>query len=147
LFLFNEDGDLLLQRRSKDKRLWPDYWSNSCCSHPRRGETMAVATQRRLGDELSVEATLEFVYRFMYQAEFGEQGSENEVCHVYLGTAEGPVQPNQHEISAVRYLSAETVGDEIDSTPEQFTPWFMLEWQALQNEHHDALAKYCDLGD
>ena len=39
LFVFNEAGELLLQRRSAEKRLWPMYWSNSCCSHPRAGET------------------------------------------------------------------------------------------------------------
>ena len=37
LFVFNRRGELLLQRRSANKRLWPLYWSNSCCSHPRRG--------------------------------------------------------------------------------------------------------------
>ena len=40
LFVFNERGELLLQQRSAEKRLWPGYWSNSCCSHPRQGEAM-----------------------------------------------------------------------------------------------------------
>jgi len=143
LFLFNEVGDLLLQRRSDDKRLWPGYWSNSCCSHPRRGETMPVATRRRLRDELNIEATLKFVYRFAYQAGFGDHGSENELCHVYVGKTSCHVQPNEHEISAIRYVSASTLGRELDAMPEQFTPWFKMEWQALQNEHADALAMYC----
>jgi len=146
LFLFNEAGDLLLQQRSEDKRLWPGYWSNSCCSHPRRGETMPVATRRRLLDELNIEAVLEFVYRFSYQARFGDQGSENELCHVYLGKTSHPVQPNEQEISAIRHVSANTLGRELDAMPEQFTPWFKMEWQALQNEHSDTLAKYCKLG-
>ena len=46
LFLFNEAGELLLQRRSESKRLWPGYWSNTCCSHPRKGESMTIATRR-----------------------------------------------------------------------------------------------------
>src|SRR5690348_2789846 len=32
LLIFNDDGELLLQRRSAAKPLWPHYWSNSCCS-------------------------------------------------------------------------------------------------------------------
>ena len=64
LFLFNKAGELLLQQRSSQKRLWPGFWSNSCCSHPRRGETVLVATQRRLHDELNISAELEHVYRF-----------------------------------------------------------------------------------
>lgn len=146
LFLFNEAGDLLLQQRSEYKRLWPGHWSNSCCSHPRRGETMPVATRRRLFDELNIEAELEFVYRFSYQAKFGDLGSENELCHVYLGKTSRPVQPNEHEISAIRYVSADTLGSELDAMPEQFTPWFKMEWQALQNEHGDTLASYCKPG-
>lgn len=145
LFLFDDNGELLLQQRSGNKRLWPGYWSNTCCSHPRRGETMHVATDRRLRDELNVEATLEFVYKFAYQADFGDKGSENELCHVYLGKVKGPVRPNEHEISSIRFITAAMLDDELDSTPEKFTPWFKLEWGALQGEHRNALARYCDL--
>jgi len=68
LFLFNAEGELLLQQRGSQKRLWPGFWSNSCCSHPRRGETMPVATLRRLSDELNISAQLEYIYQFCYQA-------------------------------------------------------------------------------
>src|SRR6185437_11810517 len=52
LLIFNEAGELLLQQRSAHKRLWPLYWSNSCCSHPRRAESMETAIHRRLYEEL-----------------------------------------------------------------------------------------------
>jgi isopentenyl-diphosphate delta-isomerase len=146
LFLFNNAGELLLQQRSEPKRLWPGYWTNTCCSHPRLGETMQVATRRRLRDELNVEATLEFVYKFAYRAEFFDQGSENELCHVYLGKIDGPAQPNEHEISAIRFVTAAVLDRELAATPEQFTPWFKLEWRALQHEYRDTLAHYCDSG-
>ena len=106
LFLFNERRELLLQQRSATKRLWPGYWSNSCCSHPRRGESIQAATQRRLSDELNVTATLEYVYKFRYQVNFGEAGSENELCHVFLGTTGGDLRPNVSEICGVPFLGA-----------------------------------------
>ncbi|HVS02847.1 MAG TPA: isopentenyl-diphosphate delta-isomerase, partial [Thermoanaerobaculia bacterium] len=56
VLLFDRRGNLLLQRRAGGKQLWPGYWSNSCCSHPRRGESMEVATRRRLAEELGVDA-------------------------------------------------------------------------------------------
>ncbi|MEJ2535320.1 MAG: isopentenyl-diphosphate delta-isomerase [Gammaproteobacteria bacterium] len=56
LFVFNPEGQLLLQRRAADKRLWPLYWSNSVCSHPRRGESMTEAVQRRLRQELRIDS-------------------------------------------------------------------------------------------
>ena len=145
LFLFNEDGELLLQKRGADKRLWPGYWSNSICSHPRRGESMQVATQRRLLDELNIEAELEFVYRFAYQADFGEAGAENELCHVFLGRAPDDIHPNESEIAGVRYVTARDLESEFESDPEAFTPWFRLEWRALTGEHRDRLARYASL--
>ena len=145
LFLFNDDGELLLQRRGESKRLWPGFWSNSCCSHPRRGESMQVATRRRLRDELNIEAQLEFVYRFSYQAEFDEAGSENELCHVYLGKIEGLVKPNDHEIDSIRFIAVGELAAEFEASPEHFTPWFKMEWQALLHEHTEKLARYCRL--
>src|ERR1700683_2955622 len=58
LLIFNDKGELLLQQRSAGKRLWPLYWSNSCCSHPRRGEAMEAAIKRRLHEELGLSCTM-----------------------------------------------------------------------------------------
>jgi isopentenyl-diphosphate delta-isomerase len=142
LFLFNADGGLLLQRRSAAKRLWPGFWSNSCCSHPRRGESMAVATRRRLRDELNIEASLQFVYKFAYQADFGDAGSENELCHVYLGRIDGVFEPNEHEIAAVRFVQADDLAQEFAASPESFTPWLKMEWQTLSSEYRELLGSY-----
>ena len=142
LFLFNENGELLLQQRSAEKRLWPGYWSNSCCSHPRRGETLPIATVRRLHDELNTAADLEYVYQFCYQAEFSEAGSENELCHVYLGRIDGSVRPNESEIADIRFVSARELDDELAAQPRRFTPWFIQEWQALKENYGEQLARY-----
>ena len=60
LLIFDGNGDLLIQQRAPGKRLWPLYWSNSCCSHPRSGETMEEATQRRLHEELGISCQIAF---------------------------------------------------------------------------------------
>jgi isopentenyl-diphosphate delta-isomerase len=142
LFLFNDEGELLLQQRSAEKRLWPGYWSNSCCSHPRRGETLPIATMRRLRDELNTAAALEYVYQFCYQAQFSEVGSENELCHVYLGRIDGDIRPNDSEIESIRFISAKALDEELAAQPQQFTPWFIKEWQALKDGHAGQLARY-----
>ena len=143
VFLFNANGELLLQQRSDSKRLWPGYWSNSCCSHPRKGESMSVATRRRLRDELNIRTALEFVYKFSYQARYGNAGSEHELCHVYLGTVPDVVVPNDHEIAALRFVDAAALQQEFVDAPQRFTPWFRMEWAALQDDHRDVLSRYC----
>lgn len=145
LFLFNDEGELLLQRRAPEKRLWGGYWSNSCCSHPRRGESLSLATARRMRDELNLETELEHIYQFCYQAKFGDSGSEHELCHVYLGRVAGDVRPNDSEIEAVRYVSPAQLAREFSEQPEQFTPWFMQEWQELTSTYRERTKRYCDL--
>jgi isopentenyl-diphosphate delta-isomerase len=142
LFLFNDAGQLLLQQRSSEKRLWPGFWSNSCCSHPRRGESLEIATLRRLSDELNITASLEHIYHFRYQASFGEAGSENELCHVYLGRVAGEVRPNESEIERVRFVDCDELDGELNDNPQQFTPWFKQEWATLKKDYADALARY-----
>ncbi len=145
VFLFNDNGELLLQRRAASKRLWPQFWSNSCCSHPRRGESLELATQRRLQDELNVHAELEYVYKFSYQADFGNLGAEHELCHVYLGKIHDEVQANDQEIDSIRFVSVVDLEAEFESARDQFTPWFLMEWDALRTDHRAKLRRYVDL--
>ncbi len=142
LFIFNRRGELLVQQRAAGKRLWPLYWSNSCCSHPRKGESMQEATQRRLADELGIQARLEFVYKFSYQARFGDKGSENELCSVFLGRCNDPVRPNLTEVAAIRHVSILVLAKELQSSPQAFTPWFKMEWQRLSTSFAETLAAY-----
>ncbi len=142
VFLFNDRGELLLQQRSADKRLWPMYWTNTCCSHPRQGESMQVATERRLQQELNTASTLEFIYKFEYQARFGDLGSENELCWVYLGRIEREATANDAEVAALRFADEKTLQAQIESNPDDFTPWFKMEWQRLNEEFSERLANY-----
>jgi isopentenyl-diphosphate delta-isomerase len=142
LFVFNATGELLLQRRSADKRLWPLFWSNSCCSHPRKGESMEVATRRRLQEELDIHADLEFVYKFSYRAQFGEHGSENELCSVFLGRTDQTYSANSNEIAEARFVSVDELISELQTIPEEFTPWFKMEWERLSGEFAETLDEY-----
>lgn len=145
LFLFDDKGRLLLQQRAPEKRLWGGFWSNSCCSHPRRGESLELATRRRLLDELNFETRLEHVYWFCYEAGFGDAGSENELCHVYLGRASDDLQPNDSEIAAIRYLLPADLDAQMKAQPERFTPWFRQEWEELTTKWRERLERYCSL--
>jgi len=132
LFIFNSSGQLLLQQRSNEKRLWPLFWSNSCCSHPRRGESMEVATRRRLQQELGMTSSFHHLFTFQYQAPYLDVGSENEVCWVYVGLSDEEPRPNPHEIAAVRWISPDDLDREFEKRSEILTPWFELEWPRVR---------------
>jgi isopentenyl-diphosphate delta-isomerase len=140
LLIFNSDGELLLQQRSPTKRLWPLYWSNSCCSHPREDESMDVATRRRLREELGLDCPLVFLYKFQYHAQFDATGAEHELCSVYIGRADREPRINHDEIHAWRWIAPKRLQAEMtgaDSLP--FTPWFRLEWERIWRDHRAAI--------
>ena len=85
VFIFNEKKEVLIQQRSKEKMLWGQFWSNACCSHPHLGESVEDAAHRRTKEELSLETKLNFLFKFQYQEKFRNIGSENELCHVFIG--------------------------------------------------------------
>ncbi len=140
LLIFNGNGELLLQQRSAAKRLWPLYWSNSCCSHPRRAESMETAVHRRLMEELGLACPLHFLFKFQYQAQFDAAGAERELCSVFIGRCNGRVRVNPAEVQAWRWISTATLEAEMSgSEAARFTPWFRLEWERIWREHRPAV--------
>lgn len=139
IFVFNRNNELLLQQRSPSKMLWPDFWSNTCCSHPRRGESMDLAVSRRLQQELGFNCPLEFLYKFKYRAEFGAIGAEHEYCWVYFGRYDGRVDVNVNEIAAWRYVGVEALERELAAAPDTFTPWFKMEWLHIRANYLDGM--------
>jgi isopentenyl-diphosphate delta-isomerase len=135
LFIFNDRGELLLQQRSGSKPLWPLYWSNSCCSHPRRGETMSTAIHRRLYEELGMRCPLQFLFKFRYQAQFNETSAEHELCSVFGGLCSAPVRANLNELAGWRWVHPQELDAELAQGARGFTPWFLLEWTKLREEH------------
>lgn len=144
LFLVNGEGHVLMQQRSLQKRLWPRYWSNSCCSHPRAGETMEEAIDRRLAEELGITSRFTFLFKFIYHARYGSVGSEHEVCSVFLGRSDDTVRCNRNEIASWCFVAPATLTGLLSVHPQWFTPWFRMEWQRIMNDHRDSLESLAD---
>lgn len=139
LFIFNDDGELLLQRRAFDKRLWPGFWSNSCCSHPRRGERLEEAVERRLSEELGMTSRFEFLFKFSYHAAFGEEGSEREVCSVFIGRSNDPVSANANEVAEWRWIPVPDLDVALRERGDLYTPWLRLEWPKVREFYAEML--------
>jgi len=135
LFIFNTQGELLLQQRASGKRLWPLIWSNSCCSHPRENESYSFAIKRRLKEELGLETDLHFLYKFQYQVKFSDLGSENELCSVYSGCAATDPTVNETEVAAWKYISIPDLEERLNSEPELFSPWLKMEWIEIRSKY------------
>lgn len=142
IFIFNEHGQLLVQQRSREKMLWPLFWSNSCCSHPRKGESMDVATRRRLREELGFSVPLRFLYKFTYHARYEDKGSERELCYVYIGYHDGMVIANPSEIAEWKFVDVKELDRDMQQNPQRYTPWFRMEWERIRNEYWDTVQEW-----
>jgi len=129
LFIFNDKKELLIQKRSRQKQLWPLFWANSVCSHPRKGEDYNTAIQRRLKEELGIATPLKFLFR----ARFGEEGSENELCSVYIGKSNDKIVANGNEVAKWKFINLNQLEIEITEDPEKFTPWLKIELEKIRS--------------
>lgn len=126
VFLFNEKGEMLLQKRAATKYHSPAKWTNAVCSHPRDGESYLEAAHRRLKEELGIETELEQKFSFIYKAEVGQDLWEHELDHVFTGKYEGGYALNTAEVSEIRFISVENLNEELTQNPENFTEWFKI---------------------
>ena len=85
IFLFNSDEELLLQKRSNSKYHSPGLWTNTCCSHQRIDETSIQAGNRRLKEEMGINANLKEAFTFEYKTSFNNGLIEHEFDHVLIG--------------------------------------------------------------
>jgi isopentenyl-diphosphate Delta-isomerase len=137
IFIFNDKGELLLQQRAEGKRLWPMIWSNSCCSHPREGESYEYATARRLEEELGLATKLAYLYKFKYHATWKDEGSEFELCSVYIGKSSDTPKVNPTEIAEWKFIGREELNKELEVNADAYSPWFKMEWQEIQEKYWD----------
>jgi isopentenyl-diphosphate delta-isomerase len=122
--VFDERGRMLLQRRAPGKYHSAGLWSNTCCGHPRPGETVMGAAHRRLIEELGIDDLgLERVSQFVYRAEVGSGLVEHELDHVLIGQWNGDVRPNPLEVSATRWVEPPLLFAELRDLPGSFTAW------------------------
>lgn len=126
VFLFNDKGEMLLQKRASGKYHSPNQWTNAVCSHPKIDETYLEGAQRRLNEELGITANLTEKFSFIYKADVGQNLWEHELDHVFTGNYEGNFALNEEEVSEIRYISMQQLDAEMNENPEKFTEWFKI---------------------
>ena len=133
IFIFNDKRELLIQQRSEFKRLWPLFWSNSCCSHPRFNEEILKAAEKRLKQELGITCPLKELYKFQYSAKYKGDGSENEMCSVLIGrlSNEQNITPNPEEIADYKWVNINELKKDIEENQDKYSPWFKIEVEEL----------------
>ena len=133
VFILNQKGQLMLQRRALDKYHSPGLWTNTCCSHPRESESNIEAGVRRLKEEMGFTTPLKPMFSFIYKSKFDNGLTEHEFDHVLLGYYDKPGFINTIEVSDWKWMSLDKIILEIKNKPEDFTVWFKIIFERFYN--------------
>jgi isopentenyl-diphosphate Delta-isomerase len=134
VFIFNSRGEMLLQQRAQEKYHSAGLWTNACCSHPRPGEDTRAAALRRLREELGFTTDLFKLFEFTYRTAYDNGLTEFEFDHVFVGTYDKEISPDQTEVSDYRYRSMREIEAELNSAPETYSSWFQLAFPLLKEK-------------
>lgn len=126
VFIMNSKGETMLQKRASHKYHSPELWTNTCCSHQRKGETSIEAGKRRLQEEMGFSAELKELFWFIYKAPFDNGLTEHELDHVMIGTYEGEPHINEDEVSEWKWMLPERIKADIEKNPDNYTVWFKI---------------------
>lgn len=138
VFIFNAQGDLLLQQRAAGKYHGACLWTNTCCSHPFPDEPVAQAAVRRLQEEMGFTTALQKAFHFTYKADVENGLIEHEFDHVFIGTYDGSVPFNTDEVADCRFVNPRALEAELEAAPHTFTTWFKMalpQVMAWKNQH------------
>ncbi len=131
IFIFNSKNEMLLQQRALSKYHTPGLWTNTCCSHPRDGESLHDATKRRLQEEMGMQCELKEAFSFIYKADVMQGLVEHEFDHVFIGTSDDLPIINKDEVESFRYDTVENIKADIERNPQNYTAWFKIAFDRL----------------
>lgn len=122
IFVFNSKGELLLQKRAKSKYHSGGLWTNTCCSHPRPGETLENSVHRRLKEEMGFDCELREIFSFKYKVKL-ENIFENEYDHVFIGKFDGKPHPNPEEVDEWKWIKLKELKNDMKKNPDKYSYW------------------------
>lgn len=132
VFVFNDRGELLLQRRARRKYHFGGLWTNTCCSHPRENETVPEAVHRKLVQEMGFDTAVEEALVFTYRAADADSGlTEHEFDHVFTGVHNTDPLPNPDEVEDWKWSSPSLIERDLHDDAPNYTPWFSIAFRRL----------------
>lgn len=133
IFLFNDKNEMLIQKRADTKYHSAGLWSNTCCSHPAKGESIEEAANRRLKEEVYIETDVKYLFPFEYRAELNSNLVEHELDHVLIGFCNSFKGINPEEVSEMKFIELEELKKDLEINPDNYSAWFNI----IMSSHWD----------
>lgn len=139
IFIFNSKGELMIHQRALEKYHSGGLWTNTCCSHPRKEESVEQAAHRRLQEEMGFDCELKEVFSFIYKAELDQGLTEHELDHVLIGEYNDTPNLNPAEVADWKFIGMKELKEDIVVNADSYTIWFKIaleevlkHWEEIQ---------------
>ncbi|MBI2550247.1 isopentenyl-diphosphate Delta-isomerase [Candidatus Woesearchaeota archaeon] len=126
IYVFNKHGQLMLQKRHSAKYHSGGLWTNTCCSHPRPGESLSEAAHRRLKDEMGFDCELKEEFSFVYNVKLDKGLTEHEYLHIFIGRFDGEPILNPEEAEGWKWMDFKELCQDMKKNTQAYTKWFQL---------------------
>tara|TARA_Y100000782_G_scaffold115634_1_gene163554 strand:+ start:15886 stop:16410 length:525 start_codon:yes stop_codon:yes gene_type:complete len=140
VFVFNDKGEMLIHQRAFSKYHSGGLWTNTCCSHPREGETVLEAAHRRIQEEMGFDCPMKEIFEFIYKAELDSGLTEYEYDHVLIGEFNDAPNLNPDEVADYKYIAMDVLKEDVAAHPEKYTEWFKIALDRVDKHFADKAA-------
>ncbi len=134
IFVFNNEGQMMLQRRALSKYHSPGLWTNTCCSHPRPGESLEEATKRRILEEMGFQCDMKEIFSFIYEAPFDHGLTEHELDHVFMAIHDKDPMINPEEVAEWKWMDVDKLLADMRGNPDNYTVWFKIALMEMERK-------------
>ncbi len=119
VLILSSENEILLQKRSTKKDLYPGFWNSSVAGHVDAGETCEEAAKRETKEELGINVEAEEIFK-VRKTYKGNGKIDNELITAYMARSDGPFDMDKNEVEFVRFFSFNEILKMMKS--EKFTP-------------------------
>lgn len=133
IWIYNSNGEILLQLRAKEKPLYPNMWDISVAGHISTGEDPIISGLREVEEEIGLELKKEDLNFWMIRkvkAIFREI-KNNEFYYVYFFKFDGDINQlklQKEEVQRIQFLPIDKIEEELKINPKKYVPhgkyWF-----------------------
>lgn len=120
--IFNDKGQILLQKRSLNKDMNPGLYTLSASGHVGKGETYEQAAKREMQEELGIQSPLTRKKKYITGT-----SQETEMDCLFISKHNGPFYPNKHETDEVKFVTI----NQLKQMKSQLTPFAIISLQEL----------------
>lgn len=124
VFLFNSEGEWVLQKRALNKYHSGGLWTNACCTHPKPGESAIASASRRLREEMGILSDLKELFTFIYKEKVNTELYEHELDHVFAGFADADPVADPSEVAEWKRMTFKELDEDVKRNPHNYTVWF-----------------------